>query len=103
MNRLSAALIELGRNGEALTVLDRILALNPDHPAPYVQLGRVFLKQKEFVKARTAYEESIRINPFNPEVHIGLADAYAGVGDQRRAEQEKSIAHNIKEFYSKTR
>jgi tetratricopeptide (TPR) repeat protein len=103
MNRLSAALIELGRDSEALTVLNRILALNPDHPTPYVQLGRIFLKQKEFIKAKTAFEESIQINPFNPEVHTGLADAYAGLGDQRRSEQEKSIAHNIKELYSKTR
>jgi len=103
MNRLSTALIELGRDGEALTVLDRILALNPDHPTPYVQLGRVYLKQKEFIKASAAYEESIQINPFNPEVHIGLADAYAGLGDQRRSEQEKSIARNIKEIYTKIR
>ena len=96
MNRLSTALIELGRDSEALTVLNRILALNPDHPTPYVQLGRVYLKQNEFIKAKTAFGESIQINPFNPEVHIGLADAYAKLGDQRRSDSEKNIAHNLR-------
>ena len=93
---LSTALIELGRDSEALTVLDRILALNPDHPTPYAQLGRVYLKQNELIKAQAAFEESIQINPFNPEVHIGLADAYAKLGEHRRSEQEKNIAQNLR-------
>ena len=101
MNRLAGALVELGRDSEALAILNRVLALNPDHPAPYVQLGRVYLKQKEFIKAETAFAESLQINPFNPEVHLGLADAYARLGDQRRSEQEKSIARKIMEFYTK--
>jgi tetratricopeptide (TPR) repeat protein len=95
MHRLAGALIELGRDSEALAILNRVLALNPDHPTPYVQLGRVYLKQKEFIKARTAFTESLQINPFNPEVHIGLADAYAKLGDPRRSEQEKRIAQRI--------
>ena len=103
MNRLSGALIELDRDSEAVTVLNRILALNPDHPTPYVQLGRVHLKRQEFVKARTAYEESIQINPFNPEVHIGLAQAYAELGDHGRSEQEKQISNKVRALYSKVR
>ena len=103
MNRLSTALIELGRDSEALTVLNRTLALDPDHPTPHVQLGRVYLKQNEFVKASAAFEESIQINPFNPEVHIGLAQAYAELGDLHRSDKEKRIAHNITGLYTKIR
>ncbi|MEW6672296.1 MAG: tetratricopeptide repeat protein [Thermodesulfobacteriota bacterium] len=103
MNRLSDALIELGRDGEALAILNRILALSPDHPTPYVQLGRIYTKQKEFIKARAAFEDAIQINPFNPEVHAGLADIYARLGDQRRSEKERTVARTIMERYAKTR
>ncbi len=96
MNRLSGALIELGRDGDALTVINQVLALDPDHPTPYVLQGRIYLKQKEFGKAQTAFEASVQINPFNPLVHIGLADAYAELGDHHRSEKEKNIARILR-------
>lgn len=103
MNRLSGALIELDRDSEAITILNRILALNPDHPTPYVQLSRVHLKRKEFAEARRALEESIQINPFNPEVHASLAQAYDKLGEHGRSDQERLISNRIREFYSKIR
>lgn len=96
MNRLSAVLIELGREDDALEVLNRSLSLDPDHPAPYTQLGRIHLKRKEFKQAQTAFEESIQINPFNPEIHIGLAKVYDALGDRKSAEKEQNIIHRLR-------
>jgi cytochrome c-type biogenesis protein CcmH/NrfG len=96
MNRLSAALIDLGRDEEALVMMKRTLDLAPDHPTPYTQLGRFYLKLKDFKKAKAAFEEAIQINPFNPDVHVGLANACAMLGDNVGSAQERDIAHRLR-------
>jgi predicted Zn-dependent protease len=79
--RLSSALIDTGHNQEALAVLRHSQELSPDHPTPYTQMGQIYLKLKDFKQARGAFEESLQINPFNPEVHLGLAQACEMLGD----------------------
>jgi tetratricopeptide (TPR) repeat protein len=95
MNRLSGALIDLGRDTEALDMLNRILSLAPDHPTPYQRLGQVRLKRGEFKQAKAAFEQSVQINPFNPEVHIGLANACAQLGDSVGYEKESRIVNRM--------
>jgi tetratricopeptide (TPR) repeat protein len=95
MNRLSSALIDLGLDQDAVDVLKRILQLAPDHPTPYTLLGQVYLKSKDFQQAKAAFEQSIQINPFNPEVHVGLADACAILGDSAGSVREKDIARML--------
>jgi tetratricopeptide (TPR) repeat protein len=95
MNRLSSALIMLDRDGEALDILKAALAVAPDHPTPYTQLGRIYLRTGDFEQARVALEESVQINPFNPEIHAGLAEAYAALGDPAGAEKERAIARKL--------
>lgn len=96
MNRLSSALIVLGRDEEALDTLKRSLTLAPDHPTAYTLLGQVYLKMKDFTQAKEAFEESIQINPFDPEIHIGLANAYAMLGDSVGSAKERNIAHTLR-------
>ncbi|MGD9179843.1 MAG: tetratricopeptide repeat protein [Desulfobacterales bacterium] len=96
MNRLSAALIDLGRDEEALDMLKRTRDLAPDHPTPHTQLGQVYFKLKDFKKAKEAFEEAIQINPFNPDVHVGLADACSMLGDNLGSAQERAIAHRLR-------
>jgi len=96
MNRLSSALIDLGRDDEALDILKQTLDLSPDHPTPYTQLGQVYLKMKDFEKAKAAFEEAIQINPFNPDVHVGLANASAMLGDSAGSAQERDIARRLR-------
>jgi len=95
MNRLSSALIDVGRNEEALDILNRVKEISPDHPTPYTQSGQIYLKLKDFKKAREAFEDSIQINPFNPEVHLGMANAYEMLGDQAGGTKEREIAERL--------
>ena len=69
--------------------------ISPDHPTSYTQLGQIYLKLKDFKGAREAFEESIQINPFNPDVHLGLADAYETLGDKSGALKEKEVAKRL--------
>ena len=95
MKRLSTVLIDLDRNEEAVAMLNRILTLMPDHPTAYAQLGKAHLKQHEFNAAKAAFKESIQINPFNPRVHIGLANANAMLGDTAGSLKERAIAEKL--------
>jgi tetratricopeptide (TPR) repeat protein len=95
MSRLSSALIDLGRNEEALDILNGMREISPDHPTPYTKLGQVYLKMKDFKGAKEAFESSIQINPFNPEVHLGLAQAYEALGDKTSAVGEREIAKRL--------
>jgi tetratricopeptide (TPR) repeat protein len=96
MNRLSAALIDMGRDEEALDMLKQTLRLAPDHPTPYTQLGQLYLKLKDFKKAKAAFKEAIHINPFNPDVHVGLANAFMMLGDNLGSAQERDIASRLR-------
>jgi len=95
MNRLSSVLIDLGRNEEALDILKRVNEVSPDHPTPSTKLGQVYLKLKDFKKAREAFEDSIQINPFNPEAHLGMANACEMLGDQSCAMKERDLAKRL--------
>jgi tetratricopeptide (TPR) repeat protein len=95
MNRLSSALIDLGRDEEALDILKRVKKISPDHPTPYTQSGQIYLRLKDFKKAREAFEDSIQINPFNPESHQGLANACEMLGDPSGATKEREIAKRL--------
>jgi len=95
MDRLSSALIDLGRDEEALDILKRVKEISPDHPTPYTQLGQIYLKLKDFKKAKEAFEDSIQINPFNPEAHLGMANACEMLGDQSGATREREIAKKL--------
>jgi Flp pilus assembly protein TadD len=95
MNRLSDALIAMGQNGEALQLLKRARDLSPDHPTTYTTLGQIYLKVQDFKEAKACFRESIQINPFNPEVHQGLATALEKLGDPEGARREREIAGRI--------
>lgn len=95
LNRLSDALIAMGRNGEALELLKRARDLSPDHPTTYTALGQTYVKLKRFKEAKEAFVESIHINPFNPEVHQGLASLFDNLGESVAAQKEREIAKRI--------
>jgi len=95
MNRLSAALAILNRDEEALRLLQRAKELSPDHPTIYTYLGQTYLRLKDFRGAKEAFQASIQINPFNPEVHWGLAIACEMLGDKTTAFKEREIAKRL--------
>ena len=94
-NRLSSVLTSLGRYDEALDILNQTLELAPDNPTSYTQLGRIYLLKKNFEGAKEAFEESIQINPFDPDIHIGISSAYAMLGNASSSEKERNVAQQL--------
>jgi tetratricopeptide (TPR) repeat protein len=95
LNRLSNVLISLGKDEEALEMLERAEELSPDHPNIYTQMGKIYLKFKDYKKAEDAFQASIQINPFNPEIHFGLAAAMEMLGNKTAGQKEREIGERL--------
>ena len=96
MNRLSNVLISLGKDGEALEMLKRAQELSPDHPSIYTHMGKIYLKFKDYRRAEEAFQASLQISPFNPEIHFGLATALEMLGDKTAGQKEREIGERLR-------
>ena len=95
LNKLSSVLIVMGRDKEALDLLIRAKDLSPDHPTAFSSLGKIYLNRMDFRSAMESFQNSIQINPFNPEDHQGLAEAYERLGDKEDSLKEREIAKKL--------
>jgi len=95
LNKLSSVLIGLDQEKEAQELLIRARDLSPDHPTVYAYLGKIYLKQKDLKSAMESFQTVIQINPFNPEAHLGLAEAYDISGDKMDAQKEREVAKKL--------
>jgi tetratricopeptide (TPR) repeat protein len=85
LNKLARVLIQQDRHEEALHHLKKAQELDPDAVNTYIQLGRLYHAAKNFSAAKSALEEAIEINPFNPVIYRLLYDIYAALGEHDRA------------------
>lgn len=61
---------------------------NTDVPASaeeHIDLGRIYLTELSWEKAVLEFTEAIEIEPLNADAYLGLAEAYAGMGDTEKA------------------
>ncbi len=81
-----------GRDEDAEAALAEAAGRHPEHAALQVHLGRLHLKQKKWTQAAESLLRANRIDPFDPEIHAGLAQAYDALGETRAASREKGFA-----------
>ena len=89
--RLALASMMVGRDDDAEKALAEALRGHPDHAGLHVQKGRLHLKAKQWEKARESFLLANRVDPFDPEIHAGLAKAAEGLGDAAMAERERKF------------
>lgn len=75
------ALLESGRNDEALALLRELCIAEPDAFAPRLQLGRVLYATKALGPALTALEQAHELEPGDTDAQYLLARAYIDCGD----------------------
>jgi tetratricopeptide (TPR) repeat protein len=95
LNRLGEVLLEHGKHAEALPHLNKAQTLDPDYVTTYVKLGRLHHAKKNFPLAKTALEQAIQINPFNPLVHRLMFDIHTALGDSSRAKESKALLDKL--------
>jgi tetratricopeptide (TPR) repeat protein len=91
-NQYALAAMMSGATADAERALGEALDWNPDAAALHVRLGRILVDRKEFAPAREHLLAANRQDPFDPEIHAGLARALEGLGDPGGASREARFA-----------
>jgi cytochrome c-type biogenesis protein CcmH/NrfG len=60
--------------------------LEPDHPAIFGQLGRVYFEQEDMDKAQAMFEKALKLDSLYPDAHFMLGKVY-----KEKKEYEKAI------------
>jgi tetratricopeptide (TPR) repeat protein len=91
-DQYALAMMMSGDDAGAEQVLSDALRHSPGHAALHVHLARVLLKRNELAAARDQLLLANRQDPFDPEIHAGLAKALAGLSDPTGASREERFA-----------
>jgi tetratricopeptide (TPR) repeat protein len=66
--------------------------LNPDSARVHQMLGEHYLKLSDYPKAKTEFQNAVRLSPESPDLHLGFGTALSRVGDLDAAEGELKTA-----------
>lgn len=77
----AVALLHAKRYDYAITALDSVLAIAPNMPEAYVNMGYAFLGLEEFGPARGAFEKALELKLDQVNAYYGLAIAFEGMGE----------------------
>jgi tetratricopeptide (TPR) repeat protein len=91
-NQFAVVAIQTGKQAEAARVLAESINWNPDHAALRVRLGKLELARQNWAGAREQLTLANRQDPFDPEIHAGLALALEPLGDPGGASRERRFA-----------
>ncbi|SDL94140.1 TPR repeat-containing protein [Janthinobacterium sp. OK676] len=92
LSNLAQALEASGLPDEALPLRRRLLALQPQPPFHYFNLGKAAMQQNDYVKAIQLFSREIARDPYYHEFHFWLAQAYARLGQLEQAGKQLELA-----------
>ena len=93
-NHLARAYLEISSPAQAISALLPVLEYYPGLPGPQVTMGIAYLRSGDQRSAVKHLQSGLRINPFAPEIHCGLARALA-TSHKQRAALHKSLCGKL--------
>jgi len=93
--KLARTLVELGRHDRAIELATPLVAADDHDAVAAVTLGIARLSRQEWPQAIAAFEQALRMSPFDPTTRCGLADAYGKTSDGRAA-RERAACDQLK-------
>jgi len=88
--KLARTLVEIGRHDRAIELATPLVAADDQDAVAAVTLGIARAARHEWAGAVAAYEQALRVSPFDPQIRCGLAEAYAQIGDSRGPRERKA-------------
>ncbi|MFM2087467.1 MAG: hypothetical protein RLZZ237_2336 [Pseudomonadota bacterium] len=91
---------------QARPLRQRLLALQPEPPFHYFNLGRAAMERGDYAQAVGLFTKEIARDPYYHEFHFWLAQAYARLGQLPQAGQQltlamdNSLTHNEHSLYA---
>ncbi len=86
-NKLAGTYLQTRRYHEAEDLLKKSLAFFPDFHTSLANMGELYFLNRSYETARVYFEKAVRINPFNPFVHMRLIHVY----DKLELTREKEL------------
>lgn len=81
-------LLMQGKNEQARTLFEGLIAVDPRNDYYYRALGVIFQKLGEDERAVRQFSYAIRINPSSPYAYVNRAEIYLSRGDFEKAETD---------------
>ncbi|MFC2060932.1 peptidase MA family metallohydrolase [Elusimicrobiota bacterium] len=97
LNKLAKVQIITGSTKEAKKNFLSAIKANPSYAPPYLHLGELLFKEKEYKKAQKYIKEYIYISPFNPMSHEMLLEIYKETKEKKKEEREEKILSILSE------
>lgn len=94
-DRLGDSYSRLGRYDDAQRALQRAILLDATATGPYILMGKVLVKKKDFASASSYLEKALRMDPSNYMSHHLMGEAYRGLGRTADAERELKKAEEL--------
>jgi tetratricopeptide (TPR) repeat protein len=85
----------LGREQEAVAALKNAAQLEPKSLDPFFELGKIYVTQQDWSRARQAFEHVIELNPQFQPAHYQLSRVYARLGLNSQAAQEAQLTRTL--------
>jgi tetratricopeptide (TPR) repeat protein len=92
--KLARVYVELGESAKAIELAAPLAAIDEHDPVAAVTLGLARASLRDWPGAVAAFEQAVRVSPFDPAVRCGLADGYRALADPR-ADRERSACHRL--------
>ena len=83
---IAAALLKQGRDGEALTLLQRTTRAYPDYLGGWLALGKLSLQMKDPLAAESALRKAVKLEPTSVDAQVELGSALFARGNYGEAE-----------------
>jgi tetratricopeptide (TPR) repeat protein len=94
--KLARTYVELGQHDKAIALARPLVALDEHDAVPAVTLGVALAAGGDHAGARAAFEQALRVSPFDPAVRCGLADAYDHLGAGAIARRERAACERLR-------
>ncbi len=85
-NKLAGTYLQTLKYDEAEALLKESLEFFPDFHTTLTNMGELYFSNQEYETARGYFEKAVRINPFNPFVHMRLIHVYDKLGLAKKKE-----------------
>jgi len=89
---LALALLDLKREAEATSELERAVQSKFVIPEMYVTLGEILVGQRRLVEAAALYRQAMALDSARPEAHLKMAELHRLQGAPDRALEELKLA-----------
>ncbi|MFX7667115.1 tetratricopeptide repeat protein, partial [Acinetobacter baumannii] len=73
--------------------------MNPQLVEAHINLGNVYLGQKDYAQAQSEYQQALTMNPNNVLAHYNLGLVYTGLGNLDGAMNEYNAAIGVDSKY----